>query len=80
VKLHTNSLMFQVRGSCRPLAPDLFRNVTEERDLAQFFFSGSDGVKPSSLQSQSPRSMSLAEAYEAFSLRHLPVSLETLQS
>ncbi|KIJ94572.1 hypothetical protein K443DRAFT_125166 [Laccaria amethystina LaAM-08-1] len=62
------------------LAPDLFRDVTEKRDLAQFFFSGSDGVKSSSLQSQSPRSMSLAEAYEAFSLRNLPVSLETLQS
>ncbi|KAM6496653.1 hypothetical protein JOM56_007126 [Amanita muscaria] len=42
--------------------------VSENRDLAQFFFSGD------------PSSMSLAEAYEAFSLRHLPVSLKTLQT
>lgn len=41
--------------------------VSENRDLAQFFFSD-------------PSSMSLAEAYEAFSLRHLPVSLKTLQT
>ncbi|KAF8187899.1 hypothetical protein K438DRAFT_1722721 [Mycena galopus ATCC 62051] len=44
-----------------------FPGVREHRDLALSFFS--DGS-----------SMSLAEAYEAFSLRHLPVSLETLKT
>ena len=46
------------------------------RDLIQFFFSG-DRRESDPDQTQL---LSLPDVYEAFALRHLPVSLETLQS
>ncbi|KAF7337196.1 Bifunctional solanapyrone synthase [Mycena sanguinolenta] len=61
---------------------------SETRELAQLSLrggdnlSGSDAVQAFGSQSQGPPSMSLAEAYEAFSLRNspVPVSLKTLQA
>ncbi|KXN88054.1 Bifunctional solanapyrone synthase [Leucoagaricus sp. SymC.cos] len=69
----------KVKGSCYSklfLASYLFLDAPETRDLVRFFFNG----RNQSPGSDEDRSMSLAEAYEAFSLRHLPVSLETLQT
>lgn len=67
--------------------------VEEKRNLAQFFFhrGGSESRRGDSHRfysnnsledshEEDTQSMSLGEVYEAFSFRHLPVSLEVLQT